>query len=64
MEAAWIFESKLNRDNLASIILKADVQICKRTHNIPDVTHIFIIKSRRTAICRLSERVTQRLNGT
>ena len=58
------FLSKLNFDNLTSIILKSNVQFCKRIHNVPNVMHIFIIKSRRTAIFRLSERVTQRLNGT
>jgi hypothetical protein len=64
VEATWIFVSKLNCDNLTPIILKSDVQICKRIHSVPNVTHIFIIKSRRTAIFRLSERVTQRMNGT
>ena len=64
VEATWIFVSKFNCDNLTSIILKSDVQICKRIHNVPNVTHIFIIKSRKTAAYGLSERGTQRLNGT
>jgi len=64
VEATWILVSKLNCDNLTSIILKSDVQIYKRIHNVPNITYKFIIKSRRTAICRLSERVTKRLNGT
>jgi len=64
VEATWMFVSKLNCDNFTSIISKSDVQIYKRIHNVPNVTYKFIIKSRRTGMCRLSERVTQRLNGT
>jgi hypothetical protein len=42
VEAAWIFVSKSNCDTPSPIILKLDVQICERMHNIPTVSHIRI----------------------